>query len=51
MVLPPYDVEVIRCGIASSLGAVHMDGRGKCVIVDSNVNRLLYCPGYDEVQQ
>ena len=28
MVLPPYDIEVLRCGIVSSLGAVHMDGRG-----------------------
>ena len=28
MVLPPYDAEVIRCGIVSSLGTVHMDGRG-----------------------
>ena len=28
MVLPPYDSEVLRCGIMSSLGAVHMDGRG-----------------------
>ena len=28
MVLPPYDVEVFRCCIVSSLGAVYMDGRG-----------------------
>ena len=28
MVLPPYDVEVIWCGIVSSLGAVCIDGRG-----------------------
>ena len=28
MVLPSYNVEVIRCGIVTSLGAVHMDGRG-----------------------
>ena len=26
MVLPPYDVEVLRCGIVSSLGPVCMDG-------------------------
>ena len=26
--LPPYDVEVLMCGIVSSLGTVHMDGRG-----------------------
>ena len=28
MVLPPYDAEVISCGIVSSLGAVHMDRTG-----------------------
>ena len=28
MVLPPYDVEVLRHGIMPSLGAVHMDGKG-----------------------
>ena len=28
MVLPPFDVEVIWCGIVTSLGVVHMDGRG-----------------------
>ena len=26
--LPPYDAEVIRCAIISSLGIVHMNGRG-----------------------
>ena len=28
MVLPPYDVEVLWCGIVSSLEAVYMDGGG-----------------------
>ena len=28
MVLPPYDAKVIRCGGMSSLGAVHMVGKG-----------------------
>ena len=28
MVLPAYDVEVLRCGIVTSLAAVCMNGRG-----------------------